>query len=199
MKTWMTYGFDKIVADKPAPSNLKKTFALYLTKGGKGNCQIVVNSDKDTSVTLKTVSCDGVKCEIFTADHTLPINGHQYTDPILPYGGEAIVVKGGMSLPFFLDFKAEEAGDYTATFELCENGAIETFTVSLHVWSLRFPRIRPLRPPAELARRELQDMTNPRMLIRNIMIFFSSTVCAVMLSLTTFSMRGRTHICPILA
>lgn len=139
MKTWMTYGFDKIVADKPAPSNLKKTFALYLTKGGNGNCQIVVNSDKDTAVTLKTVSCDGVKCEIFTADHTLPINGHQYTDPILPYGGEAIAVKGGMSLPFFLDFKAEEAGDYTATFELCENGAIETFTVSLHVWSFALP------------------------------------------------------------
>ena len=93
MKTWMTYGFDKIVADKSAPSDLKKAFNLFLTKGCNGNCQIVVNSDIDTSVTLKTVSCDGVKCEIFTADHVLTINDHQYTDPLVPYCGDAITVR----------------------------------------------------------------------------------------------------------
>ena len=139
MKAWMTYGFNKIVADMPAPSVLKKEFELCLTKGGKGNCQIVVNSDTDTAVTLKTVSCDGVKCEIFTADHVLTINDHQYTDPLVPYCGDAITVKEGLSLPFFLDFKAENAGDYTATFELTENGHKEIFTVSIHVWSFALP------------------------------------------------------------
>lgn len=139
MKAWMTYGFNKIVADMPAPSVLKKDFALCLTKGGNGNCQIVVNSDTDTCVTLKTVSCDGVKCEIFTADHILTINDHQYTDPLIPYCGDAITVKEGLSLPFFLDFKAENAGDYTATFELTENGNKEIFTVSIHVWSFALP------------------------------------------------------------
>ena len=139
MKTWMTYGYNKIVADMPAPSVLKKEFALCLTKGGNGNCQIVVNSDADTTVALKAVSCDGVKCDVFTADHTLTINAHQYTDPIIPYSGDAITVKEGLSLPFFLDFKAEDAGDYTATFELTENGNTEIFTVSIHVWSFSLP------------------------------------------------------------
>ena len=45
MKTWMTYGFDKIIVDMPAPEKLDKELALYLTKGGKGSCQIVFVGD----------------------------------------------------------------------------------------------------------------------------------------------------------
>ncbi len=141
MKTWMTYGFDKIVVDKPTPSCLKKTFALYLTKGGKGTCQIAVNSDTDTEVSIKPI-ISGVKCDLYYAPYTLPIEGYQHVDPILPYGGETVAVKAGITLPFFIEFESVEAGDYTATFEVCENGSVEALTASIHVWNFALPEER---------------------------------------------------------
>ena len=100
MKTWITYGFDKIVADMPAQEVLKKEFSLSLTKGGKETCQFVVNSETDTQISVKPV-IDGVKCTVYYMPYTVPIDGHQHTDPIIPYGGETVEVKAGISLPFF--------------------------------------------------------------------------------------------------
>lgn len=138
MKTWMTYGYDKIVTDMPVPSELKKSFSLSLTKGGKETCQFVVNSETDTQISVKPV-IDGVKCTVYYMPYTVPINGHQHTDPIIPYGGETVEVKAGISLPFFLEFESVEAGDYTASFEISENGNVEALTVALHVWNFSLP------------------------------------------------------------
>ena len=138
MKTWMTYGYDKIVTDMPTPAELKKSFALSLTKGGKETCQFVVNSETDTQISVKPVM-DGIKCNVYYMPYTVPINGHQHTDPIIPYGGETVEVKAGISLPFFLEFESVEAGDYTANFEISENGNVETLTVALHVWNFALP------------------------------------------------------------
>lgn len=141
MKTWITHGFDKIIVDLPASDELKKEFALYLTKGGEGGCQIVANSDADGKIQLKVKRCDGVSVKLYSEHITHEINGHKHTDCIIPYEGELLDIKGGISLPFYLDFKAENAGDYTASFELVDgNGAVvETFTVAIHVWSFALP------------------------------------------------------------
>lgn len=134
----MTYGYDKIVTDMPAPSELKKSFAISLTKGGKETCQFVVNSDTDTAISVKPVT-PGVKCNVYYMPYTVTIEGHQHTDPIIPYNGETVEVKAGISLPFFLEFESVEAGDYTASFEITENGSVETLTVALHVWNFALP------------------------------------------------------------
>ncbi len=141
MKTWITHNFDKIIVDMPAPVKLDKNFALYLTKGGKGGFQIVVNSDTDTAVSLKMNLASGVECEAYTLDHVLEIKGHIHTDPIVPYEGGSVEVKAGISLPFLLDVKAENAGDTTVTFDLisADGGVIDTFTVTLHVWDFALP------------------------------------------------------------
>ena len=141
MKTWMTHGFDKIIVDMPAPEKLDKELALYLTKGGKGSCQIVVNNDADTKVSLKMNLASGVECKAFTLDHVHEIEGHLYTDPVVPYDGELMDVKAGISLPFLLDVKAENAGDTAVTFDLldADGKVIDTFTLTLHVWSFALP------------------------------------------------------------
>ncbi len=138
MKTWMTYGYDKIVTDMPAPSELKKSFSLSLTKGGKETCQFVVNSDTDTAISVKPAT-PGVKCNVYYMPYTVTIDGHQHTDPIIPYNGETVEVKAGISLPFFLEFESVEAGDYAASFEISENGSVEILTVALHVWNFALP------------------------------------------------------------
>ena len=135
MKTWMTYGFDKIVADKAVPSDLKKEFALYLTKGGKGTCQIVVNNETDTKVSLKANLASGVECNVYSLDHSCKINdGHLHSDPLVPYDGQVMDVKAGISLPFLLDVKADNAGDESVTFDIldAEGKVIDTFTLNLH-------------------------------------------------------------------
>lgn len=141
MKTWITHGFDKIIVDMPAPEKLNKTYDLYLTKGGKGTCQIVVNNDTDTKASLKMNLATGVECQVYTLDHIHEINGHFYTDPIVPYEGEVMDVKGGISLPFLLDVKADNAGDTTVTFDVldADGKVIETFSLNLHVWSFALP------------------------------------------------------------
>lgn len=141
MKTWITHGFDKIIVDMPAPEKLNKTYDLYLTKGGKGTCQIVVNNDTDTKASLKMNLTTGVECQVYTLDHIHEINGHFYTDPIVPYEGEVMDVKGGISLPFLLDVKADNAGDTTVTFDVldADGKVIETFSLNLHVWSFALP------------------------------------------------------------
>ena len=141
MKTWITYGFDKITVDMPAPEKLDKELALYLTKGGKESFQIVVNSDVDTAVSLKMNLASGVECKAYSLDHVHEIKGHFYTDPAVPYAGEVMNVKAGISLPFLLDVKADNAGDTAITFDLLDAGGkvTETFTVNLHVWSFSLP------------------------------------------------------------
>ncbi len=141
MTTWITHGFDKIVADLPAPSELKKEISLSLTKGGEGGCQIVARSENDGRICLKVTSCEGVTVKLYSEHLTHEINGHKFTDSIVPYDGEALDIKGGISLPFYLDFKAETPGDHTASFELCdgEGNTVETFNVKLHVWSFGLP------------------------------------------------------------
>ncbi len=141
MKTWITHGFDKIVADMPAPEVLKKEFSLSLTNGGEGGCQIVANSETDGKIQLKVKSCDGASVKLYSEHLTHEIKDHQYTDCIVPYDGEILDLKAGLSLPFYLDFKVENAGDHTAVFELCdgEGNKVESFTVKLHVWSFELP------------------------------------------------------------
>ncbi len=141
MKTWITHGFDKIVADMPAPEVLKKEFSISLTKGGEGGCQIVANSETDGKIQLKIKSCEGVSVKLYSEHLTHEIKGHKHTDCIVPYEGEVLDIKGGMSLPFYLDFKAENAGDYTASFELLDGDGkiIDTFTAALHVWNFSLP------------------------------------------------------------
>jgi hypothetical protein len=50
-------------------------------------------------------------------------------------------VKGGISLPFLLDVKADNAGDTTVTFDVldADGKVIETFSLNLHVWSFALP------------------------------------------------------------
>ena len=141
MKTWITHGFDKIVADMPAPAELKKAFALSLTKGGEGGCQIAVNSDNDGKIRLTAKTCDGVSVKLYSEHLTHEFKGHRHTDSIVPYEGEMLDLTGGITLPFYVDIKAENAGDHTVTLELTdgENNVIDVFTVSLHVWSFSLP------------------------------------------------------------
>ena len=143
MKTWMTHGFDKIIVDMPAPEKLDKEYALYLTKGGKGTCQIVVNNEADTKVSLKANLASGVECNVYSLDHSCKINdGHLHSDPLVPYDGQVMDVKAGISLPFLLDVKADNAGDESVTFDIldAEGKVIDTFTLNLHVWSFSLPR-----------------------------------------------------------
>ncbi len=143
MKAWITHGFDKIIVDIPAPEKLEKEYSLFLTKGGKGTCQIVVNSDVDTKASLRTNLVPGVECEVYSLDHSCKINdGHLYSDPIVPYDGQVMDVKAGISLPFLLDVKADNAGDTVVTFDVLDGdgNAVDTFTLNLHVWSFALPR-----------------------------------------------------------
>lgn len=141
MKTWITHSFDKVIVDMPAPEKLEKELALYLTKGGKSGCHVVVNCDADTSVSLKAISPDGVRIKLYSEDHVHEIKGHQYVDPIVPYEGEVLTAKVGLSLPFYVDIEAEDAGDHTVSLVLCDGdgNAVEALTARLHVWSFALP------------------------------------------------------------
>lgn len=141
MKAWITHGFDKIVADMPAPEKLEKSITLFFTKGGKGGCHVVVNSDVDTKVSLKAVLPEGVKCKLYSEDHIHEIKGHLYVDPIVPYDGEVLSVKAGISLPFYVDLEAESAGDHIASLVLCdaEGNVLETLNANIHVWNFALP------------------------------------------------------------
>ncbi len=141
MKAWMTHGFDKIIVDMPAPEKLDKDITLYFTKGGKGGCHVVVNSDVDTEVSLKAILPEGIKCKIYSEDHIHEIEGHLYVDPVVPYEGEALPVKAGISLPFYVDLEAENAGDHTVSLQLCggDGNVLETMNANIHVWNFALP------------------------------------------------------------
>ncbi len=141
MKTWITYGFDKLAVDVPAPSKLAKELDIYFTKGGKGGCHVVVNSDKDTTVSLKATLPCGVECKLYTEDHVHEIDGHLLVDPIVPYEGGEITVKGGISLPFYVDLQANNVGDSTVSLTVTDgDGKSETVKVNAHVWNFALPK-----------------------------------------------------------
>ncbi len=150
MKNWITYGFDKLIADMPAPEKAEKEISLSFTKGGYNGCQIASKSDVDGKIALRTVSDGGAEITLYSMHrtHEIPVKNendevvgaHLHTDVIIPYSGEVLDIKAGITLPFYIDIKAKEAGDFTAAFELVSGeNVVDTFKVNMHVWSFALP------------------------------------------------------------
>lgn len=145
--TWTTHTFDKILADAPAPKELKKEYTVYMMRGESEACQIVVRADvKGKKVTLTKTSGEGLGLSLFSMERTHVINGTEYTDSAIPYDGQTIDLRIDRNVPFILDFKTEtdtKAGDYAYTFAVTdENGESETIAVTVHVWDIVYPEER---------------------------------------------------------
>ncbi len=144
MTAWITYGFDKLIADAPAPDKAGKALTVYMAKGEGEGCQIAFKSETDTDVCLRHVDGEGVSFDLYSMHRTHRINGKEYTDAIIPYSGEILPVKAGITLPFYIDFKTDEntaAGEYEFAFELVSGGrTVETLKATVHVWSITLPR-----------------------------------------------------------
>ncbi len=145
--TWTTHSFDKILADAPAPKELKKEYTVYMTKGESEACQIVARAGvTGKSVTLTKIAGEGLELSLFSMERVHVINGIEYTDSAIPYGGQKIDLRIDRNVPFILDFKTErdtKAGDYAYSFAVTdESGEAETFNITVHVWDFALPEER---------------------------------------------------------
>ena len=148
--TYMTYGYDKIIANKAPKAEESTSFTVYLAKGESEGCQIVIyNSAEMTDLVLKIESGENayVENKIYTTERTHKIGGKEYTDSLIPYYSKKLSVEGNTALTFMLEFTTFDvtpAGEYEYVYKLYDlrGDVVSTYNVTLHVWDYMIPEER---------------------------------------------------------
>lgn len=132
-----------------------KSFTVYMAKNEAEGCQLAVRAGtQGKSVSLRVTPAENeaggtLPVEIWQ-EACLTIDGHgdifscDFPDPLVPYGGEAVVLEQNRSQTFYLEFRAPAdaaAGEYVSTVSLCsETGeCVAAARVSVTVWDFALP------------------------------------------------------------
>ncbi len=145
--TWMSYSYDKVVADAVPTAEENNTFDVYLTRGETEGCQIYLHSGDDLSgvvLSMKSGENENISASMFSTERTHTIKNKEYPDSAIPYFGKKLKAKAGITLSFIVEFtttKDTPAGDYQYTYELKDkSGELNrSFTVNVHVWDIILP------------------------------------------------------------
>ncbi len=145
--TWMTYGYDKIIASVTPNVEHSNEFTVYLAKGETEGCQIAIyNTVKMPMLVFRLESGenDNIVSSVYTTERTHEIRRKQYPDSLIPYYGRKLTVDAETVLTYMLEFTTTAdtpAGDYKYVYKLYnkDGGVMETYTVNLHVWDFALP------------------------------------------------------------
>ena len=149
IKAWAFNSYEKtIVNSRPSVSGTSAEFNVYLAKGESEGCQVAIYSDsKIDKVSLKLVSGETelLKPSMYAMYRTHDINGKRYTDALIPYYGRKLTLERRVTLPFMLEYTADEntpAGEYKYLYELTDNdgNVLATYNVTVHVWDFMLPK-----------------------------------------------------------
>ncbi len=157
---WMTYGFDKVIANVKPNVTPSSSFDVYLTKNETEGCQIglwteVSGSARSVKLALESGKTSTITTNVFTTDRSQLINNLLWPDPLLPYRGGNVSLESSDVLTFLVEFtttKDTAAGDYKYVYALCDkyDNVIARFTVNVHVWDIVLPEDRVFETAAGL-------------------------------------------------
>ncbi len=144
---WMTYGYDKIVANVDPKAEEGNTFTIYLAKGETEGAQACVYSDtelKGNTFVLVSGNTEVITPTFYTTERTHTIRRRDWPDSLIPDRGKTVDIEAEQVLTFYVDFattKDTPAGDYEFVYDLKnKNGkTLKTFTFKLHVWDFALP------------------------------------------------------------
>lgn len=145
--------------EKPKPTDdlgRDRDFAVSLAKNETEGCQLVVSTDAAGKGFLVRVSpaknADGKTLPVSVwKEAYLDIEGHgdvfsgEFPDPLVPYGGETVVLEKNRSQTFYIEFRADAdaaAGEYVSIVSICDenNVCVKNARITVTVWDFALPQ-----------------------------------------------------------
>ena len=147
---WMTYGYDKILANVNPKAEEGNTFTVYLAKGETEGAQACVYSDTDlkgNTFELVSGNTEAISWVYYTTERVHTIKRKDWPDSLMPDKGKGFDITAEQVLTVYVDFtttKDTPAGDYEFVYDLkAKDGKVlKTFTFKLHVWDFAIPEDR---------------------------------------------------------
>lgn len=141
MISWISNGYDKIIANGDVPKKGSDSYTLYIAKGEGEGCQISLRSPEDmTGVTVEVTAPEGLTVSAFI-EKTQRIEGKRWPDGLLPLDKvKSFDLKSGETSTVYIKFRSSgdtPAGDHKCTVTV-KNGsgeAIVTAGITVHVWN----------------------------------------------------------------
>ncbi len=148
--SYMTYGYDKVIANVTPKSEENREFTIYLAKGETEGCQIVIyNTVKMSGLVLETESGENgyMESSVYTTEITHDINRKDYPDSLIPYYGKKLDLEAETVLTYMIEFTTYDitpAGEYEYVYKLYDKGGdvLGSYTVKVHVWDFLLPKTR---------------------------------------------------------
>lgn len=140
MISWISNGYDKIIANGDVPKKPSDSHTVYMAKGESEGCQISLRSPEDMAgVTVEISVPEGLTASA-GIEKTQRIAGKRWPDGLLPLDKvKSFDLKSGETSTVYIKFTSSgstPAGDHKCTVTVKDGSgeAIATAGITVHVW-----------------------------------------------------------------
>ena len=140
MISWISNGYDKIIANGDVPKKPSDSHTVYMAKGESEGCQISLRSPEDMAgVTVEISAPEGLTASA-SIEKTQRIAGKRWPDGLLPLDKvKSFDLKSGETSTVYIKFISSgstPAGDHKCTVTVKDGSgeAIATAGITVHVW-----------------------------------------------------------------
>lgn len=140
MISWISNGYDKIIANGDVPKKPSNSHTVYMAKGESEGCQISLRSPEDMAgVTVEISVPEGLTASA-GIEKTQRIAGKRWPDGLLPLDKvKSFDLKSGETSTVYIKFRSSgstPAGDHKCTVTVKDGSgeAIATAGITVHVW-----------------------------------------------------------------
>lgn len=140
MISWISNGYDKIIANGDVPKKPSDSHTVYMAKGESEGCQISLRSPEDMAgVTVEISVPEGLTASA-GIEKTQRIAGKRWPDGLLPLDKvKSFDLKSGETSTVYIKFRSSgstPAGDHKCTVTVKDGSgeAIATAGITVHVW-----------------------------------------------------------------
>lgn len=138
--SWISNGYDKIIANGDVPKKPSDSHTVYMAKGESEGCQISLRSPEDMAgVTVEISVPEGLTASA-GIEKTQRIAGKRWPDGLLPLDKvKSFDLKSGETSTVYIKFTSSgstPAGDHKCTVTVKDGSgeAIATAGITVHVW-----------------------------------------------------------------
>lgn len=140
MISWISNGYDKIIANGDVPENGSNAYTVYMAKGESEGCQISLRSSDDMNGLTVELSVPEELTASASVEKTQRIEGKRWPDGLLPLDKvKKFDLAGGITTTVYIKISSTadtKPGDHKCAVKVLDgNGeAVAAAEITVHVW-----------------------------------------------------------------